>query len=313
MSMSAAGPSVHPPRSQRSLGIMAVSAATIAWGLVPLVLKEVRMPTLAFASWRLGFGAVVYGIALVATGRRLHWATIKRCAPGGLIFALDIGLSFSAFRLTSVANATIIGALAPVTIAIGASRWFGERLGRRDIGFMVASIAGVAMVAVGSTGSPTWSPLGDAFAAAGVISWTAYWLFSKRARLATPALEYMTTVMLVAFIAMTTVTALAGISLAPPQGQDWLWIFLVVLIPGAIGHLLVAWSHQHVEAWLGSVILQCQPLVASVAAWIVLGETLTPLTIVGGIVVLAATVAIVVAPALTPPIDDEPRAPDPVG
>jgi hypothetical protein len=55
---------VHPgiARSapRRSIGILAVSATTIAWGLVPLILKETRMPTMAFASYRLWFGVLVY-------------------------------------------------------------------------------------------------------------------------------------------------------------------------------------------------------------------------------------------------------------
>ena len=61
-------------------------------------------------------------------------------------------LSFAAFRLTSVANATIIGALAPVFITLGAARWFGERVERRDLLFVGLSFAGVAAVAVGSSG-----------------------------------------------------------------------------------------------------------------------------------------------------------------
>jgi drug/metabolite transporter (DMT)-like permease len=48
-----------------------------------------------------------------------------------------------------------------------------------------------------------------------------------------------------------------------------------------------------VEAWLGSLITQCVPVVASVSAWIVLGEPLTPLIVVGGLIVLAATAVVV--------------------
>jgi drug/metabolite transporter (DMT)-like permease len=56
----------------------------------------------------------------------------------------------------------------------------------------------------------------------------------------------------------------------------------------------VAWSHQHVEAWLSALITQSQPVIASIAAWVVLGESLTVLAIGGGAVVMAATAAIVV-------------------
>jgi drug/metabolite transporter (DMT)-like permease len=305
-------PIVLRSTSQRSIGILAVSATTIAWGLVPLVLKETRMPTMAFASYRLWFGVLVYGMALLATGRRLSWATIRSCAFGGVFFAADVSLSFNAFKLTTVANATIIGALAPIFIALGAARWFGERFHRRDAGFMVASFLGVALVAAGSSGSASWSPLGDLFAALGVLTWTSYWLFSKRARSTTPTLEYMATVMLVAAIVVTAVTAATGVPLEPPRGVDWLWVWLLVLIPGATGHMLIAWSHRHVEAWIASLITQGQPVVGSLAAWIVLRESLTVLTIVGGLVVLAATAVITVREGRRQPDVPEALA-DPAG
>ena len=306
-------PGIARSAPRRSLGILAVSATTIAWGLVPLILKETRMPTMAFASYRLWFGVLVYALALLATGRRLRWPTIRSCALGGVFFAADISLSFSAFKLTTVANATIIGALAPIFIALGAARWFGERFERRDAGFVLASFLGVALVAAGSSGSASWSPLGDLFAALGVLTWTSYWLFSKRARLTTPTLEYMATVMLVAAVCVTSVTAAAGVSLSPPRGMDWVWVWLLVLIPGATGHMLVAWSHRHVEAWIASLVTQGQPVVGSLAAWIVLGESLTLLTIIGGLVVLAATAVIAVREGRRQPDAAEPLAPDPAG
>src|SRR4051812_5636316 len=287
------------PPAQRSLGILGVTFATVAWGLVPLVLKEVEMPTMAFASYRLWLGVLIYGVALLVTRRRLSWRTIRVCALGGVFFAADVSLSFNAFRLTTVANATIIGALAPVFIAVGASRWFGERFSTRDVVFMFASLVGVVLVALGSAGSPERSLAGDLCAAAGTVSWTSYWLYSKRVRKSVATLDYLATVMLVAAICVTAVTAVSGISLAPPQGMDWLWVVLLAAIPGAIGHVMVAWSHGNVEAWLGSLITQGQPVVGSAAAWLLLGESLTLLTIVGGVIVLASTAVIAVREGLT--------------
>lgn len=299
--------------SPRALGALGVSFATVSWGLVPLVLKQTEMPTLAFASYRLWFGVAVYGVAMAATGRRLRWSTLRACALGGLFFGADVAFIFNAFKLTSVANATIIGALAPVFIALGAARWFGERIDRRSLAVILVAFAGVAVVAVGSSGSASWSPLGDMFAALSTVSWTTYWLFSKRARRTVPTLEYMTSVMLVAAVIVTATTAVSGVSLAPPRGTDWAWIWAITLIPGATGHLLVAWSHRHLEAWVASLITQSQPIVASIAAWAIIGEVLTPLTAAGGLVVIGATVVILVRERWRAPGEIEPQTPATAG
>jgi drug/metabolite transporter (DMT)-like permease len=104
--------------------------------------------------------------------------------------------------------------------------------------------------------------------------------------------------MLVAAVLVTSFTALSGISLSPPRGMDWLWVVLLAAIPGSIGHLMVAWSHRHVEAWLASLITQGQPVVGSAAAWLLLGESLTLMTVVGAVIVLISTAVIAVKEGL---------------
>lgn len=311
--MTTAPTSAVEERSRRSIGIGLLSFTTVVWGLVPLVLKQVEMPTLAFASYRLWIGVALYAVIFLVTGRRLTWATLGVTALGGLFFACDIVLTFTAFRLTSVANATIIGALAPVFITLGAVRWFGERLDRRDAIVIGSSFLGVALVAIGSQGSPSWSPVGDASAALSVLTWTAYWLFSKRARQRVPAMEYMASVMLVSAVAVTAMSLVTGTSLRPPDASDWSWIVLIAIVPGLLGHLSVAWSHRFVEAWLGSLLLQSQPVIGSAAAWIVLDERLTALTALGGIVVVVATAVIVVRAARRDPAYPEPETLPPAG
>ncbi len=286
-----------PERSHhRTAAIAAVSFATVVWGSVGVFVKSTSLTGVTFAMYRLWLGVLVHLLALAVTRRRLAWRTFRACAPGGALFALDISLGFSAVKLTTVANAAIIGALSPILIALAAGRMFGERVGRREAGLIALSFAGVAVVALGSSGQPAWSPLGDLLALCGTVSWTAYWLFSKRARASASALEYMTSVMIAAALAITPVALLlGGVPPATPTPRDWTVLVAVALLPGMTGHLLVAWSHRHVESWLSALITQCSPVISAAMAWPVLGERLTPLVVVGGLVVVASTGLVIVA------------------
>lgn len=284
--------------SRRTAAIAAVSAATVVWGSVGVFVKSTTLTGLSFAMYRLWLGVAVHLLALAVTRRRLSWATFRACAPGGALFALDISLGFTAVKLTTVANAAIIGALSPILITLVAGRMFGERPGRREGALIVLSFLGVGIVAVGSSGSPAWSPLGDLLALAGTVSWTAYWLFSKRARAQASALEYMTSVMLAAALTATPVALLVGgVPPAAPTPRDWAVLVTVALLPGMTGHLLVAWSHQHVESWLSALITQCSPAISAAMAWPVLGEPLTPLVVAGGLVVVGSTALVIVSTA----------------
>ena len=77
---------------------------------------------------------------------------------------LDIVLFFSALRETSVANATVIGALQPILLAPIGVRLFGEQLGKRVVVWSVVAVAGTSVVVLGATGVPEWSPRGDLLA-----------------------------------------------------------------------------------------------------------------------------------------------------
>ncbi|MGE5459636.1 MAG: DMT family transporter [Solirubrobacterales bacterium] len=283
---------------RRTAAIVAVSATTVVWGSVGVFVKTTSISGLTFAMYRLWLGAAVHVVALLVLRRRLTWSTFKVCAPGGVLFAMEISLSFSAVKLTAVANAAIIGALSPILIVLAAGRMFGERVTREQMVLVVASFAGVVIVAIGASGSPAWSPAGDLLALVGSFAWTAYWLFSKRARASASALEYMTSVMLVGALAITPVAlAIGGVPPASLDIHDAVVLAGLTLVPGMIGHLLLAWSHRHVEAWLSALITQCVPVIGALMAWPVLGEPITPIVALGGLVVVGATGAIVVSSA----------------
>ena len=284
------------PARRRSAAIVAVSVTTVLWGSVGVFVKTTSLTGLTFAMYRLWLGVLVHLVALAVMRRRLAWSTFKACAPGGVLFAVDISLTFTAVKLTTVANAAIIGALSPIFILLVAGRMFGERVHRRDAILVALSFAGVVLVAVGASGSPAWSPIGDLLALLSTISWTTYWLFSKRSRASVSALEYMTSVMLAGAVAITPVAlAVGGVPPSVPDAHDWRVLLVVTLVPGATGHLLVAWSHRHVEAWLSALITQCAPVISAVLAWPVLGEALTPLVVLGGLVVVGSTGLVIVS------------------
>jgi len=217
---------------------------------------------------------------------------LLRSVLPGLFLAADIALFFSALKLTSVAVATVIGALQPALVLVVAGRLFGERVGWRVVAWTVVSIAGIAAVAVGP-GVPRGEQLtGDALAVGSLVAFTGYWLVSKRVISASADSDrYTFGVMLVAAVAMTPVALLCGQPLAPVRPADWFWLALLALVPGS-GHLLFNFAHRFIDVSVSSVVSAGNPVVASLLALIVLGEPLDAVQIAGGIVAVLAIAAV---------------------
>ena len=209
------------------------------------------------------------------TRRRLTWHAFRACALGGVLFAADIGLGFTAIKATTVADVAIIGALAPVVIVVVSAYRLGERVTLRAWLLTGASFTGVVIVALASAGSPSWSLTGDVLAFLSIGTWSLYWFFSRHVRDRFDPIVYFACVMLAGAIAMTPVALVTeGLPTGVSRG-DLFAVVAVALLPGFVGHTLVIWSHKHVASWLSALITQVSPVITAVLAWVVLGEALT--------------------------------------
>ena len=61
----------------------------------------------------------------------------------------------------------------------------------------------------------------------------------------------------------------------------------LALIPHIAGQSLIAYGFAHLPAAFSSVSLLLQPVLAAIYAWALLGETVGPAQMLGGLVVLA--------------------------
>jgi drug/metabolite transporter (DMT)-like permease len=75
-----------------------------------------------------------------------------------------------------------------------------------------------------------------------------------------------------------------------PMLPAWTYVGYMVVFGTVIPFALVLMSMTHIRASQASVVGMTEPVIASVIAWIFLGEILTPVQIVGGAVVLVGIV-----------------------
>lgn len=308
-SVIAAPPVSAPPRPVA--GIVAVVVAVTAWGASGVLAKGVRdLDGLALAFNRLWIGAILTLVLFTLRGGRLNRRLLRTAVPGGLSFGADIVLFFTAIQLTTVANATIIGALQPALLLLVGWRLFGERATPADVGWTLLALVGVGAVVFGSSGSAAWSPIGDLVAAVSLVAWTAYFITSKQARRSLGALEYSTAITLVAAVAITPVALLSGQPLAIRSPGTWLVVVLLAIGPGGAAHLLLNWAHPHVAIVRTSLLTLAIPVVASGLAVVFLDEPLTLLQAAGGLVVIGSLAAVVLA-SLRPQVPLDQPAPSP--
>jgi drug/metabolite transporter (DMT)-like permease len=274
-------------------GVGAVWLATFIWAGGPVFVKWSALPGPTFAMFRLWTGVAISFAAIVITRRRFSWAAFRACAVGGILFAVDIGLQFTALKRTTVADVALIAALAPVAIVLVSAYRLHERVTRRAWLLVVVSFIGVLVVGIASAGLPSWSLAGDLMAVASIGTWSAYWFFSRHLRDRFDPLVFFACVILAGACTMTPVAlALDGVPRAVTS-RDVFAVVTVALFPGFDGHTLVLWSHKHVASWLSALITQISPVITAILAWLVLGEVIPPVAAIGGAMTVGATMAVI--------------------
>ena len=136
-------------------GALAVLLAVSVWGGVTVVIRVVdTLDGLVLGCPRLWIGALATVIVFYASGRRLSGRTFRAAIPGGVAFAVDLILYFSAVKNTTVADATVVGALQPALVMLIAGPLFGEVVTFGLVCWSLLAIGGVAIAMFGSSGAP---------------------------------------------------------------------------------------------------------------------------------------------------------------
>jgi drug/metabolite transporter (DMT)-like permease len=302
--MTATAPrSATTPHRDARLGLAAMGVAITAWGITGVLIKAIDLDAISLAFWRFLIYAVIFTVYVRSRGVRFDLSVMRSTMAGGLCLAGDVMLFFTAVKHTNVVNATTIGALQPLLLAVAAMKLFGETIRWREIVAAVVAIAGVVVIVAESAGTPEWSPAGDLAAVGALFCWSAYWIFAKRAQERITPMQYTAGTGWWTAIMALPIGLLVGHDMSVPEVEQWAPLAALILAGGVLGHAMMNWSIVRVPLWLGSTLTLLIPVLSSLAAWLFLDEPLTVIQIVGMAVVVAALAAIVLSQQSPRPVE----------
>jgi drug/metabolite transporter (DMT)-like permease len=282
-----AAPTVRVTTQQRALGVSADLLAATMWGFTGIIVTYSKTAPFVLTFYRLWISAALMLAALLLRRRTLSWQVVLRAAPSGVLLGVNLACYVFAFRLTTIADASVISALQPALVLIGAAMLFREPVGLREALLTAIAIAGVCGVVTGKAISIGTHGKGALVALIGTLAFAGYWLFAKKARSQIPNLEFMAGVWIAAAVALTPIALASGESFTAIPARNWPWIVALAVVPG-VGHVMVNWAHRYVDASVSSVITILNAPVAAVAALIILRQLLSPLQIACGSVAVIA-------------------------
>jgi drug/metabolite transporter (DMT)-like permease len=266
-----------------ALGVICVSSAAI-------FIRLAEAPPLVIAAYRLCLAALVIApIALVRSkkeilglsGLQVLWALLS-----GLLLALHFGLWIASLDYTSVASSVVLVTASPVFVAIVSYLLLKERISAvTQIGIVVCFIgAGVIGYVNWNTGSSSF--FGAALAFLGAIAVSGYMIIGRSLRQKMGLLTYIFLTYSAAGIFLLIAVAAFRQPLGGYSGGTYLMFLLLALVPQVLGHTALNWSLKYISATLITVAILGEPVIATLLAYLVLGEVPKVVEIMGGLIIL---------------------------
>ena len=227
--------------------------------------------------------------ALIALRRR-SLGSLRGVALGGLLglcgYSVQAGLYFGSIQRIDVSLASLILYSYPALVTVAAFALGRERATRRKLAALALASSGVALVVGGGAGAIDW--VGAAMAFGCAIFYTGFILASDRVAGRVSPLAFAASVATGAAVGFTAVALLSGGIHASEEGV--MWIALIASVSTVMPIVLFMAGLARVGASTASIASTVEPVFTVALAWIVLGELLGPVQLVGGALVLSAVV-----------------------
>ncbi|WIM99432.1 DMT family transporter [Actinoplanes oblitus] len=302
----------------QSTGLVAAVVSAASFGtsgaFVKPLLEAGWSPAAAVTARALGAGLLLLPFVLVGLHGRwaVVWRARWRLLGMGLIAVAFTQLAyFAAIRRVPVSTALLIEYLAPLLLVLWA--WATTRRLPRPAVLLgsVLAIGGLVLV-IGPGALRAVDVLGLALAFAAAVGCAVYFLVAARPADGLPPVALAglglllggATLGLIGLTGLVPMTADFGdVTLLGAPAPWWVPLAVVVVFGTAIAYASGIFGSGRLGSRLASFVGLLEVIFASVFAWLVLGENLTVLQILGGALILAGIATI---PAETPPVTIEP-------
>lgn len=233
---------------------------------------------------RLGFSAII--LMIIARPRlRGHTPTAWRSVVVfGLVLALMNGLFYLALARLPLGVTVTIEVLGPLVLSVIAAR--------RASAWLWAGLALVGVIALAGGGWDRLDPIGVMFALGAASSWALYILASARVGREFPRLDGLALAMVVGALAalpwglIAAGGALVRIDLLALGAA-------VAVLSSTIPYALELLALRRLAASAFAILMSLAPATATLAGWLLLGQGMTWLEIIGIALVIAASIGAV--------------------
>ena len=283
----------HKSDISEAAALLALFAGALALGTSGIFVRWSQTGPTATAFWRGALALPVLALWAYLERRRTRAAGATPASLrdpmflwAGVFFAGDLALWHTSLLLTSIAASTLEANCAPMLVTLAAWALWGERPRPVFLLALLLAFAGMLLILVPKLGAGSHAFTGDALGLATACFYAGYILAVARLRTRHGTGIVMFASTLVFSVLLLPLALLQ--KFLPLDAHGWWVLIACALSAQALGQSLIAYALARLPASFSAVGLYVAVVAAAGYAWLLLGERLAPVQMVGGVVVLGA-------------------------
>jgi drug/metabolite transporter (DMT)-like permease len=279
--------------NSKALGVVAVVGLVVAFSLSSTLVKRAESPGVLVAFWRMVTVSVLWNAVLWSTGRRVTMRDVRQVFVPGIFFGLNLAVFFAGATHNSVANAALIGSLAPFLIVPAGASLFSEYINARALGFAVLAFGGVALVLFSAPPNGDASLEGNVFGLVAMVLLVGYVVSTRRFRRDMDVTTFMATICPIAAVAVLPL-AIANGDVLGMSTTGWTFMLILTFTSGITAQGLLVFAQKTIQIGTIGIAQTAQPALAVVWSFLLLGEIVNGRQAAGIAIVVVGLLAFVV-------------------
>ncbi len=272
--------------------LMLIVSMVIFGTLAPFV-RNINVSSGELALYRAILAAVLIGLFLLITRQKIPFGKIKKDIPlllfSGIAMGINWILLFEAYKYTTVSVATLSYYFAPVIVTVVSPLLFREKLTAKQIICFVMSTAGLVLITGIGDISGNEHIVGILFGLGAAVFYATVVLLNKFIKnvdgIHRTFLQFLSAIaVLVPYVFFTS-----GITLQYLDKKGWINLLIVGLVHTGITYCMYFSSLKELPGQKAAILSYIDPLVAVLISVTVLGEGITAMQIIGGLLILGFT------------------------
>lgn len=271
---------------------MIIASMAIFGTLGPFV-RNIGVSSGELALYRAILAAVMICAFLMVTNQKIPFVAIRKQIPLLLFSGVAMGfnwiLLFEAYKYTTVSVATLSYYFAPVIVTVVCPFIFREKLtGKQILCFVMSTLGLVLITGIGDLASGSHL-IGIGFGLGAAVLYASVVLLNKFIKnvegIHRTVLQFLAAII----VLIPYVAATSGVTLGNLGGLGWVCLLIVGIVHTGIAYCMYFSSLRELPGQKAAILSYIDPLVAVVISVTVLGETMTWMQLLGGILILGFT------------------------